>query len=202
MIECVDRERSGSCVCRIDRTAGLGVERRRSSAGGPRRGNLAISSRMPGRTSFGREADAYVQGLRTQRRPRSSNSEFPTSGSWAGTASQQGRRCRRLERPNAPTRTGVRAWVNSGEAVRDGRLGSGTRSRCRPPCCSRHAAAAAAASIRRAAGLRPLRPRPPPRHRRPRQRQHRLRRRRATPPSTGRRARPFSRRRRTPTIAG
>ena len=48
--------------------------------------SLLVAER-PARTSFGREADAYVQGPRAQRRPRSSNSEFPTSGSRAGTAS-------------------------------------------------------------------------------------------------------------------
>ena len=63
--------------------------------GGSGRENPAVGSRTPGRTCSGREADAYVQGLRAQRRSRSSNSEFSTSGFRAGTASATGR-CRRL----------------------------------------------------------------------------------------------------------
>lgn len=40
------------------------VARSRPPAGAPRLDSLSVSSRMPGRPNLGREADAYVQGLR------------------------------------------------------------------------------------------------------------------------------------------
>ncbi|VVT29820.1 hypothetical protein SPHINGO391_510180 [Sphingomonas aurantiaca] len=47
-----------------------------------------LDAASPARTSFGREADAYVQGALAPRRPRSSNNEFSTSGPRAGAASK------------------------------------------------------------------------------------------------------------------
>ncbi len=84
---CRPEIRTTTATSRIDHERRLGLERCGPRASGPRRGNLVISCRTPGPNQFRPGGGRVCQGPPAQRRPRSSNSEVPTSGSRAGTAS-------------------------------------------------------------------------------------------------------------------